>query len=197
MPTSSEPTLPLPLGDPLPITTDRLVLRPYTEADLDGLAEMYGSAATVRYLYDEVLRRDQLGNKLAQKIAATTLLRDGDSLTPVIVERSTGEMVGDALLALTSVVHRQGEIGYALRPGFAGRGYATEASMALLRLGFQTYGLHRICARADGRNIASTAVLERLGMRREAYFVQNEWVKGEWTDEVVYAMLADELIPTA
>jgi RimJ/RimL family protein N-acetyltransferase len=35
-------------------------------------------------------------------------------------------------------------------------------------------------------------VLEHLGMRREAHFVQNEFVKGEWTDEVVYAMLEDE-----
>ena len=35
-------------------------------------------------------------------------------------------------------------------------------------------------------------LMEKLGMRREAYFVQNEIVKGEWTDEVVYAMLASE-----
>ena len=35
-------------------------------------------------------------------------------------------------------------------------------------------------------------MLERLGMRREAHFLQNEVVKGEWTDELVYAMLADE-----
>ncbi len=196
-PPAFDPTLPLPLDDALPITTYRLLLRAYTESDLDGLVEMYGSADTVRYLYDTVLARDQLDDKLAQKIAATSFLRDGDNLTPVIVERATGEMAGDAMLALTSVAHRQGEIGFVLRPGFGGRGYATEASMALLRLGFGTYGLHRICGRADARNTASIAVMERLGMRREAYLVQNEWVKGEWTDEVVYAMLADELIPTA
>jgi RimJ/RimL family protein N-acetyltransferase len=35
-------------------------------------------------------------------------------------------------------------------------------------------------------------VLERLGMRREAHFVENEFIKGEWADEVVYAMLEDE-----
>ena len=38
----------------------------------------------------------------------------------------------------------------------------------------------------------SARVLERLGMRREAHFVRNEFIKGEWTDEVVYAMLEDE-----
>jgi RimJ/RimL family protein N-acetyltransferase len=49
-----------------------------------------------------------------------------------------------------------------------------------------------VCGRIDARNSASAAVLERLGMRREAHFVENEWVKGEWTDEVVYAVLASE-----
>ena len=49
-----------------------------------------------------------------------------------------------------------------------------------------------MCGHIDARNTASAAVLERLGMRREAHFVQNEWVKGEWTDEAVYAVLVHE-----
>jgi len=62
----------------------------------------------------------------------------------------------------------------------------------MLRLGFEGLGLHRITGRLDGRNAASARVLERLGMRREAHLVENELVKGEWTDEVVYAMLDRE-----
>ncbi|MCW2947645.1 MAG: GCN5-related N-acetyltransferase, partial [Actinoallomurus sp.] len=88
--------------------------------------------------------------------------------------------------------HRQGEVGYIFHPDHGGRGYATEAAEVVLRLGFEELGLHRIVGRLDGRNTASARVLERLGLRREAHFVQNELVKGEWTDEVVYAMLADE-----
>ena len=62
----------------------------------------------------------------------------------------------------------------------------------MLRLGFEHYRLHRIIGRIDARNTPSARVLERLGMRREAHFVRNEFIKGEWTDEVVYAMLEDE-----
>jgi RimJ/RimL family protein N-acetyltransferase len=62
----------------------------------------------------------------------------------------------------------------------------------MLRLGFEGLGLHRIIGRLDGRNRASARVLEKLGMRREAHFVENEYVKGEWTDEVVYAILDRE-----
>ena len=62
----------------------------------------------------------------------------------------------------------------------------------MLRLGFDDFGLHRVIGRIDARNTASARVLERLGMRREAHFLQNEMIKGEWTDEVVFAMLEHE-----
>ena len=53
-------------------------------------------------------------------------------------------------------------------------------------------GFHRIIGRCDARNTGSWQVMERLGMRREAHLVQNEWVKGEWCDELDYALLAEE-----
>jgi RimJ/RimL family protein N-acetyltransferase len=62
----------------------------------------------------------------------------------------------------------------------------------LLGIGFGSMRLHRIAARCDARNLASARLMERLGMRREAHLVQNELVKGEWTDELVYAIRAVE-----
>ena len=46
--------------------------------------------------------------------------------------------------------------------------------------------------RCDARNKASARVMERLGLRREAHLIENECIKGEWTDELIYAMLATE-----
>jgi RimJ/RimL family protein N-acetyltransferase len=62
----------------------------------------------------------------------------------------------------------------------------------MLRLGFVELGLHRIIGQCDARNTASARVMERLGMRREAHLIANEFVKGEWTDELIYAMLDRE-----
>jgi RimJ/RimL family protein N-acetyltransferase len=62
----------------------------------------------------------------------------------------------------------------------------------LLRIGFEEAGLHRITANADARNAASVRVMEKIGMRREAHFVQGSFEKGEWVDEVEYAILAAE-----
>ena len=88
--------------------------------------------------------------------------------------------------------HRSGEFGCVIGPEHQGRGYATEACELMMRLGFVDLRLHRMVARCDARNTASARVLEKLGLRREAHFVENEFIKGEWTDEVVYATLATE-----
>jgi len=65
----------------------------------------------------------------------------------------------------------------------------------MLDLGFEHLNLHRIVGRLDARNQASARVLEKLGMRREAHFLDNEIVKGEWTSELVYAILRREWRP--
>ena len=57
---------------------------------------------------------------------------------------------------------------------------------------FEHFDLHRVCGRLESRNAASARVLEKLGMRREAHLIENEWVKGEWQSESVYALLARE-----
>jgi RimJ/RimL family protein N-acetyltransferase len=52
--------------------------------------------------------------------------------------------------------------------------------------------MHRITGRCDGRNRRSARVLERDGTRHEAHLVENEFVKGEWTDDLIYAILGRE-----
>uniref|UniRef100_UPI0034E965F1 GNAT family N-acetyltransferase n=1 Tax=Enterococcus faecium TaxID=1352 RepID=UPI0034E965F1 len=68
---------------------------------------------------------------------------------------------------------------------------------ALVDTAFSVYGLRRLVARIDADNTRSIALAERLGMRREAHLVENEWFKGRWSDEVDYAVLAREWTPTA
>ena len=63
---------------------------------------------------------------------------------------------------------------------------------AMLRLGFEELGLHRIVARIEERNEPSVKLARRLGMRQEARLVDNEFFKGEWSTEVDFAMLAEE-----
>ena len=175
-----------------PIETERLRLRPYRADDLDALHAIQSKAEVVRYLYWGVRTRDAVRDDLARRIRQDAIDREGDKLILALERRDGAGLVGDVNLVWVSREHRQGEIGFVLHPDHHGRGFAAEGAAVLLRLGFETLGLHRIIGRCDGRNVASVRVMEKLGMRREAHFRQNERVKGEWTDEIVCALLADE-----
>jgi RimJ/RimL family protein N-acetyltransferase len=174
------------------MTTARLDLRPYTDDDLDLVRALGTDEDVVRYLYWGVQTEDEIRTALAKKKERRVLVAEKEGLNLVAVLRETGEPVGDVTLFWVSQVHRCGEVGFVLRPEFQGRGLATEMAAEMLRVGFEDVGLRRIIGRLDARNSASAAVLERLGMRREAHLVENEWVKGEWCSEYDYALLADE-----
>ena len=175
-----------------PLRTERLLLRPWEPNDLAAMYEIQRDPEVCRYLYNEPLSLDETRERLERKIATDAFRAEGDWMGCAVTLADTGELVADASLAWTSAVHRQGEIGFAVHPAHQGRGYATELSVPLLAFGFEVAGLHRIVGRLEARNTGSARVLEKLGMRREAHLIENEWVKREWQSEIVYAMLAAE-----
>lgn len=172
----------------LPLTTDRLTLRAFGAEDVDNLFALYGNPDVVRYLYDEVVERTAIPTRLAGYTA--TLPLDGEWLS--LAMDHDGRFVGQASVCFRSAEHRQAEIGYILDPAANGYGYATEASARMMQLAFEELGVHRVVGRIEARNSASERVLQRLGMRKEAHLIQNEWVKGEWNDEIIYAITEPE-----
>jgi RimJ/RimL family protein N-acetyltransferase len=175
-----------------PITTERLRLRPLTTADAEAVLAYRSRPDVCRYVPFEPMTPEVIADRLATYWAATALTDEGQSLTLGVEVAQTGRLAGDVTLFWHSRQHRGGEIGYVMNPDFAGQGYATEAARAMLRLGFETLGLHRIIGRIDERNEPSARVLRRLGMRQEARLVHNELFKGEWSTEVCFAMLSEE-----
>jgi RimJ/RimL family protein N-acetyltransferase len=175
-----------------PVATARLDLRPLTPADADELLSYRGRADVCRYLPFEPMTAAVLAERLASDLGRREIREPGESLTLGARLRDTGRLVGDVVLFFRSREHAGGEIGYVFHPDVAGRGYAAEACTAVLDLAFDGLGLHRVIARLDARNTASARLAARLGLRQEAHFVRNERFKGEWADELVFAVLADE-----
>jgi RimJ/RimL family protein N-acetyltransferase len=176
-----------------PITTERLVLRRYREDDFEGLFAIERDAGVARWLYNEPLDEAQTRQLLARKLDG--LLREEDDWVSSAVTLHDGTFVGDVAINWRSVKHRCAEIGFSFAPEHHGRGYATEAARALLPFVFETMDCHRLIGRTEARNSASARVLEKVGMRLEGHFVENEWVKGEWQSELVYAILKREWRP--
>ena len=175
-----------------PITTDRLVLRPFAETDLDALHTYHQLPEVARFLMWPPRSREETAKSLRYRIEHPAIEREGDVLVLAVEHRETGALLGEVNICWVSEANRTGEFGFIFDPRHQGKGYAREAATEVLRLGFEQMGLHRIIGRADGRNDASASLMTRLGLRKEAHFVRNEIVKGEWIDEVVFAMLADE-----
>jgi RimJ/RimL family protein N-acetyltransferase len=181
----------LPFSQHEPITTERLVLRPFEVHDRVDLARVQRTPGVADYLYWEVPDDEELDRRLDDKIAATQLHHVDDRLALAGISEEHG-FVADASLDLIDVENATLEIGYIVDPRFAGQGYGTEVARALVALAIDDIGAHRVIGRIDARNHASRRVLERAGMRLEAHFVDNEYVKGEWTSEMVFALLARE-----
>ncbi|WP_158887324.1 GNAT family N-acetyltransferase [Amycolatopsis anabasis] len=175
-----------------PITTARLVLRPFTLSDLDALYGFQSRPDVTQYLSWEPRNRTETAAALQRRIATARLTENGRFLSIAAQRADTGQLIGDLFLEVVSTEHRQGEIGFVFHPDHHGRGFAGEAAVELLRLGFERLGLHRIIGRCDARNTASAALMEGLGMRSEAHFRENERLKGNWTDELVFAILEHE-----
>lgn len=120
----------------------------------------------------------------------------------LVVQRS-GAIIGDLMVKISDawapaglLSHAEGvqaELGWSLRPEETGRGYATEAVEALLRICFDDLGLRRVTASCFVANTASSSLMERVGMRREAHTVKGALhSSGEWMDGYSYALLAQE-----
>ena len=186
--------LPLPrvLEPDLPIETQRLTLRAFGPDDFDAVYAMQSRPDVARFLYWDARSPDEVQTSLAKKIAATAIRAEGDPLFLAAELKTSGELVGDVVLQWTSEQHLSGDVGFIVHPDHHGNGYATEASRVLLRLAFDDLHLHRVVGHVEARNIASARVLEKLGMRREAHLIENEFVKGEWQSELVFALLRRE-----
>jgi len=143
------------------LQTERLILRPYSEADIPELLPLIGrrevAATTLRiaHPYTEKDARSFL-----------ELTKDPDKIWLAITLRGNGRQIGGIGLRIEQDQLRA-ELGYWLGVPYWGKGYATEAARELMRHGFEELGLHRIFASHFKHNPASGRVLKKLGMLYE------------------------------
>jgi RimJ/RimL family protein N-acetyltransferase len=187
-----------------PVRTARLLLRPLSEEDVEDVAAYRGRVDVCRWVPFEPMSRTEVLDRIrsslgqltdeGQALTAGVELPAADACEAVADSRPDrrGIVIGDVVLMWRSREHATAEIGYVFHPDYSGQGFATEAVRALLDIAFGTYRFHRVTARIDARNLASLRLAERIGMRREAHLVENEWFKGAWSDAIDYAMLQRE-----
>lgn len=175
----------------LPLRTERLLLRRFDAGDLEAYHAYHSLPETARFLPGEAKSYTQ-SMEAVGRYANFVFEKEGDWVCLAIeAAGSPGVLLGEAVLKWLPGC-RQAEIGWSLAPEARGKGIGTEAAGALLKLGFEDLGFHRVDAKLDELNTASAALCERVGMRLESRQVDKWHYKGAWATELVYAVLADE-----
>ncbi len=127
-----------------------------------------------------------------RRLAAIEPGTPGDWYQVGIYLLAGGKLIGDCGFRVLKDEPEQAEVGVTIAPEFQKQGYATEALRALLDYLFVRLNKHRVFGSVDPRNHSSMALQRRVGMRQEAHFVQSLWFRGEWVDDVIFAMLGSE-----
>jgi len=185
-----------------PIETRRLLIRPYEDKDLEDIFDYSGTSDfwLMRTLPWQPTREGVKKFWESRRVMDTTnqvdqidLIVEWKEIDLIVEWKEKSKVIGNiGILISKNIDNKQGTIGWLLGNKFQGQGFASEAARALLTFGFDALGLHRISAGTSRDNIRSWLLMERIGMRREAHFKQSEYVNGEWQDEFIYGILAEE-----
>ncbi|MBA0053136.1 N-acetyltransferase [Streptomyces sp. AJS327] len=175
------------------LTTDRLLLRPFTEDDEDLLVELDSDPAVMRYLTGgRPTPRERV-----REAVLPGLLRHHSTLGTrgfwAAEERVSGRFLGWFEFCPEDAAGTV-ELGYRLRRDAWGSGYATEGARALVRKGFTELGVRRVVAYTMTVNSPSRKVMEKTGLRFVRTFFQDwpEAIEGSEQGEVEYALTAEE-----
>jgi RimJ/RimL family protein N-acetyltransferase len=175
----------------LDILTGRLRINDLNPADAAALFNYRSDMRVARF---QSWLPDSVGDARAFIARSASISFDQiDSWYQLAVRSAaTDELLGDLGVHFLPDDGRQVEIGFTIAPAHQRQGFGTLAVIALLDYLFRILNKHRVFASVDPRNEASMAFLRSLGMRQEAHFRQSLFWKGEWVDDVVFAVLNSE-----
>ena len=173
------------------LTTERLVLRPFRAGDFEAVHAYASDPAVTRYTSFGPNTQEQTREFLA-RCEAESSEEKRSHYNLAVTFRGEDRVVGGAGFNVDHPLHGGAELGYVLHKDVWGKGVAAESAGAMIDFAFGTLGLHRIVARCHPANMASARVMEKVGMQYEGRQREVMYLKGEWWDFLVYAILVSE-----
>ncbi len=173
------------------ITTARLILREFL---IDDWPDVLAYQRDPRYLrfYPWTDRTEAEARDFVQKFLDQQGKQPRRKFQLAITLPDSDRLIGNCGIRRKSDNDLEADIGYELAPEYWGKGYATEAALAIVEFGFRELKLHRVSSWCIADNAASSRVLERVGLRLEGRLRENEYFKGRWWDTLLYGLLERE-----
>lgn len=107
----------------------------------------------------------------------------------VIIEKKTNTIIGDLGVHFYGSENKQVELGCTIHKDYHKNGFATEALNCIINYLFNNLKKHRITTSIDPENLGSIRLVEKIGFRKEAHFVESIFLNGKWVDDLIYAIL--------
>lgn len=177
------------------LTTERLLLRQFTAADVDLLVELDSDPAVMHFITGG---RPTPQSEIEQEVLPHFLAfydQPGDYGFWAAVEKATGDFLGwFHLRPAKGAAQDEPELGYRLRRAAWGHGYATEGAEALIDAGFTRQGVRRVVAETLAVHVASRRVMEKAGLTLVRTSRQ-PWpyaIEGDEEGDVEYALLRED-----
>jgi [ribosomal protein S5]-alanine N-acetyltransferase len=171
------------------LETERLILRPLRESDLDDLFEYAQDPQVADFgMWQPYESYEACRAHLEQLIG----LYERWLKWWALEDKATGKMTGRCELARYDDDDRKAEIGYALNRDFWRRGLMREAMRAVVSHGYKELHLDRISAVVLVDNVASIALLEQQGFKIEGTMRHYTYIRGKADNVLLYALLKDE-----
>jgi RimJ/RimL family protein N-acetyltransferase len=175
------------VGDPLPLQTPRLTLRRFRAEDAALFLEYRNNAAVARYQSWTGCTGPE-AKAFVESMAGAVWGTPGAWFQIALEERLTGALAGDCACHFLKNESAGVELGFTISPAYQRRGYASEAVAALLDFLLRRAGYRRVTASTDPRNLPSVRLLRKLGFALEAHEKQSLLLKGEWCDDLRFAL---------
>jgi len=181
---------PARLPEPHRMETERLILRPLTPADSEGLFRIFSDPEVTKYLEITPLKFASEGKALLEyfngQFERKTGVRWG------IESKQDGALIGTCGFHTVELWVFKTELSYDVGRPYWGQGIVPEAAKALLRHAFGEMGMNRVQASVIPEAAASARVLEKLGFLREGVLRETGYWKGRFWDKVTYSLLRRE-----
>lgn len=174
------------------LETSRLLLRPLTLDDVASVNLFESDPLVTRWLSCEPQSMQDSEAWVSFSVRSQSDSPRHNWELAVIERNGDGAVIGKVGLRQELPDPRDAKLWYVFRRESWGKGFAAEALRPLVDFGFRELGLHRVWVDIDPENVGSRRVAEKLGMRQEAHFVENVFLKGEWRDTVILAVLDRE-----
>nr|WP_303804777.1 GNAT family protein [Ruminococcus flavefaciens] len=173
------------------ITTDRLILRRFEYSDDDSMLRNWIADEKIQSMYSEPVysTKEEVKELLDKYIGS---YERPDYYRWAVIEKASGECIGQIAYFLVDSKNHFAEIEYCIGAEFQCRGYATEATKAVIAFGFDRINLHKVQICTKTINKPSRRVIEKCGFTYEGTLRDYFFMNGEYVGRHYFSILREE-----